>query len=122
MEVSLQKTLEGNGFGRVKIVRLENTNNGVLGMTGYDEQGTKYKLLPADKNKNLAVMTWLGNEGTDQMRVLEGVMNLLALKGTQNSNGDLFVGPAVNYLKSEVKVDEKGVALWLKAVKQPMED
>ena len=118
----MQKTLEGNGFGRVKIVQLKNTNNGVLGIIGYDEQGTRYKLLPADKDKNLAVMAWPGNEGTDQVRVLEGVMNLLAFKGTQNSNGDFFVGPAVNYSKSEVKVDERGVALWLKTVKQPTED
>ncbi len=93
---------------------MENTINGALGVIGYDARGERYRLLPA-KDRSLAVMSWPGNSGTPQMRIQIGVLNLLALKDAQNNNGDLFVGPAVDYSNpKEVRVDEKGAALWTK--------
>lgn len=104
------------GIEKISIVNLENTNNGTLEVIGCDKQGVRYKLLPAI-DKNLATMAWPGNEGTEQMRIWEGVTNLLDLRGTQSSKGDLFVGPAVDYSDPEaVEIDKKGAALWIKVV------
>lgn len=109
----MQEALEGNGFGKVNIVRLENTNKGALWLVGYNEQNVGHRLLPA-KDKNLAVMAWPGKGETDQSQIQEGITNLLVLKGTQSNDGDLFVGPAVNYSSPETRIDERGAALWTK--------
>lgn len=116
MEGSLQEELEGEGFGRVKIVRLENTQMGALGVIGYDEQGVGYKLFPA-KDPNLAAMVWPGKEGTPKEQIQEGAMWLLLMAGRERIKikEGLFVGPAVKYA-SKAEVDDRGAALWRRVV------
>ncbi len=106
------------GLGRVKIVKLEDTRMGALGLSGYDEDSVKYKLLPA-QDKNLAAMAWPGRKGTAETQTQEGITWLFVLAGrariSEEIENGLFVGPAVKYTKSGAEVDGRGAALWTKA-------
>ena len=116
MEDSLQAELEKKGVGKVDIVRLENTQMGSLGLSGYDKEDVKYQLLPSPTDPNLPVEAWPGREGTAEKREREKKMNFRTLAGSALSEEGVLVGPAVKYA-SQVVIDKTGVALWRRVVK-----
>ena len=114
MERSLQRAIELKGFKRIKIEELDNTRRGALKLTGRDKKGVEYRLCPASDG-SLTVMAWpWDGERKKTWRIENAIVIMFSLLGPEQSNGNLFVGPAVKYSGLEVTIDNKGAALWTK--------
>jgi len=106
--------MEQKGFKKIKIVRLNDTEKGALKLTGRDMNGVEYRLCPASDG-SLTVMAWPWSKEKNRTRRIENaIVIMFSLLGPERSNGNLFVGPAVNYSGPAVTIDNRGAALWTK--------